>query len=259
MATNGTTKLHALLAVYENLKGQATKVRGELAGTFKGKRSLFEGRRKTFTSNEEANTVPVTEDQQEIQSTVKKEIEWIQPYLARFYDAAYQIDVANTEAKADIETEDGVVLIAGVPTTTLLQLEKRVQELREFIEAIPTLNAEKSFQPDPEKGDGYYKAREIVKTRTKKTKKALVLYPHSDKHPAQTQLIDEDVPIGTILEQEWSALLTPALKAGLLDRAEILYRAVTRARSKANEQEIDVRDKKIGKTLLDFVFEPLTK
>lgn len=259
MATNGMTKLHALLAVYENLKGQASKVRSELQGTFKGKRSLFEGRRKTFTSNDEANTAPVTEDQQEIQSTVKKELDWIQPYLARFYDVAYQIDVANTLATADIETEDGTVLVASVPATTLLQFEKRVQELREFIEAIPTLNPEKSFVPDQEKGDGFYKAREIVKTRTKKTKTALVLYPHSDKHPAQTQLIDEDVPIGTILEQEWSALLTPALKADLVDRAEILYRAVTRARSKANEQEIDVKDKKIGKKLLDFVFEPLAK
>ena len=38
------------------------------------------------------------------------------------------------------------------------------------------------------------------------------------------------------------------------DRVEILMRAVKKARSRANDQEIDVRQNKIGKTLLDYVF-----
>jgi hypothetical protein len=57
--------------------------------------------------------------------------------------------------------------------------------------------------------------------------------------------------------QEWSALITPALKADLLNNADMLYRAVTKARSKANEHEITVEGKEIGAELLDYVFKPL--
>ena len=252
------TKLHDLLAVQDNLKGQANKVRGELLATFKGKRHLFEGRSKTFTSSAEDAVQGGTEEEKtEIQSTVGGEIAWITPYLAKMLDVAYQVDLANTEAKADVVTEDGKNLLAGVPVTTLLQLEKRVNEIKELIEAIPTLDPAKGFVEDKEKGSGYFKARENHKTRTKKGKKLYIKYVATEKHPAQTELLDEDMPIGTVLEQEWSALLTPGQKSELLDRVEILSRAVSKARSKANEQEIDVQEKKIGAKLLEFVFQPL--
>lgn len=70
-------------------------------------------------------------------------------------------------------------------------------------------------------------------------------------------MIDVDKDTGTILEQEWSAMLTPAKKAELLDRVEGIFRAVSSARSKANEHAIEVKDNKIGVELLKYVFEPL--
>jgi len=172
-------------------------------------------------------------------------------------DVAYQVDVANTTAKADIETEDGAIIAKDVPATTLLQLEKRIAEWKDLIVAIPTLDPAKGFQPDPEHGRGHYKAREVSKPRRLKTKKIYIKYQATKEHPAQTELVDEDVPVGTILEQEWSGLVTPALKADLLDRVETLYRAVTKARSKANDLSLDVSGKKLGNDLLDFVFQPL--
>jgi len=96
----------------------------------------------------------------------------------------------------------------------------------------------------------------MVKPRTQKTKKVYIKYDATDKHPAQTELVDEDVPTGTILEQQWSGLITPSLKADLLDRVETLYRAVVKARSKANEHNLE-KQEKIGAELLDYVFKPL--
>lgn len=254
----GTTKLHALLAVYSNMRGQATKLREELQNTFKTKRHLFEGRQKTFISNDE-NTAPVIADKSTIQTSVKEELHgWLLPKLAKYMDLGYRIDIGNTIAKADIETEDGETLAYDVPTTTLLQLEKQIEQIRDLISIIPTLDPAKEFSPDAESGAGHFKARDVTNPRTQKGKRVYTLAQATDKFPAQTQLVDEDIVIGKVLQQEWSALITPAKKAELLDRAEILYRAIAAARSRANEQPLEgVKDKAIGSKLLDYVFRPL--
>lgn len=249
-------KMHEMLAVQSNLSGQSTKLRLELMATFEKKRHLFEETRKTFTPDGEG-AIPQIEEQKDIQTTVEKEIEWISKHLAKSLDVAYQIDLANTNAKANVETEDGDILLKDVPATTLLQLEKRVTEWKDLIAAIPTLDPAKGFKPDVDRGAGIYKAREVSKVRTKKDKQVISLAKATDKHAEQVQLIDVDKPIGKILEQEWSSLITPATKADLLDQVEILYRAVTKARAKANEHQLEGTHK-IGATLLEFVFKPLS-
>jgi hypothetical protein len=201
--------------------------------------------------------VPQVEEQKDIQSTVADEIKWISKHLAKALDVAYQVDLANTSAKADVVLENGETILKGVPATTLLQLEKRVSEWKDLISAIPTLDPAKGFKLDADRGAGIYKAREVQKTRTQKVKEVIQLAKATDKHAEQAQLIDVDKPIGKILEQEWSSLVTPALKADLMDQAEMLYRAVAKARAKANEQTIEVDGNKIGETLLGFVFKPL--
>jgi hypothetical protein len=251
------SKLHELLAVHGSLSGQASKVRQELMVTFNKKRNLFEGRMKSFTPNEEVAGAIAIEEQQDVQSTIAREIEWVSKHLAKAVDIAYQVDTANTIAKADVVTEEDEIVAKDVPATTLLQLEKRVAEWKDLIVAIPTLDPAKGFQPDESSGKGFWKAREVTKMRTRKDKKPLVLYDATDKHPAQTQVLDVDTVVGKILEQEWSGLITPTLKADLLDRVETLYRAITKARSKANEQDVDTKDKKIGADLLEYVFKPL--
>jgi hypothetical protein len=248
------TKLHELLAVETNLENQATKNRGELASTFEKKRHLFEEKRIVFMPNGEGSQ-PVVETQSDIQSTVAKELAWIAPFIAKSLDASFQVADANTRARADIVLDDdaNTVLIAGLPATALLELEKRVAEVAALINAIPTLDPAKGFRPDAAREGGISQARPVVKTRTKKAKKLYVKYDATKEHPAQTELIDEDVPVGTIQEQEWSGLITPARKSELLAKADMLARAVRRARSRANEVEVDLT-KKIGKKLLDFVF-----
>jgi hypothetical protein len=249
-------KLHELLAVESNLSTQANKTRGELIETFHKKRHLFEEKRVTFTPNSE-NAQAVTETQSDIQSTVLKEITWITGVMAKAWDVAHQVDVANTEAIADVVTEDGSTLLTGIPATSLLQLEKRIKEVSDLVAAIPTLDPAKGFQPDTQRGKGIYQARLVNKTRTKKEPKVLELAPATKEHPRQTQVYNEDVPVGAIQELEWSAMLTPAMKSDLLDRCDMLLRAVRKARAKANETDVEVAGNKIGKKLLDYVFQPV--
>jgi hypothetical protein len=249
-------KLHELLAVEGNLANQSNKCRGELLGTFDKKRHHFGEKRVTFTANSEGASA-VTEEQSDIQTTVAKEIEWLAGIMAKAVDASHQIDMANTQARADVITEEGQTVLRAVPATSLLQLEKSLKDVHDLLNAVPTLDPAKGFQPDQDRGKHIFKARDVHKNRTKKIQRPLELSPATEKHPAQVQLITEDVVVGTILEQEWSSLITPALKSELLDRCDILLRAVKRARARANEIELDVAGNKIGKTLLDFVFQPL--
>ncbi len=249
--TKRNPHLHELLAVKKDLKQQADKTRKDLENTFEKKQHHFTGKLKTFTPYGE-DAVSKTEDVLDIQTTVAGELTWLKPYLAKSIDAHFHVARGNMTAAADVVLENGNVMLAGVPASTLLELEDYFEELRGFIQKIPTLDPAKGFHPDADKGKGVFQARPVEKTRTLAQKKVYVLYPHSEKHPAQVQLVDEQVPIGTIREQEWSSMLTPAEKGTLLDRCEQTLRAVKSARARANQIEVDT-SVTIGDTLIGYV------
>lgn len=245
--------LHELLAIESSVKNQADKCREETKDGFEKKRHLYHAKLVTFRSNDEG-VADKTEEQLDLQSTIPEQVDWLREFLENAMDTAYRVAEANTLARGDVTIEGGDTLLEKVPATALLDLEKRVKEIHDFVAAIPTLDPAKGFQPDPERGKGVYKARLEEKTRKKKIQRPLELAAATDKHPAQVQLVSEDVPVGTILTQEWSGLITPAMKATLLARTDTLARAVKQARSRANAQEVP-EGKKVGKVLLDFIFQ----
>lgn len=245
-------KLHELLAVVGNLSGQAEKVRGDLVTTFEKKRHHFTEKVVTFKPSEEGGGEPVTEEQLDLQSTVRKELHWIAGIWSEALDVSATVAEANTRARANVVLDNGKVIFEDLPATALLELEKRLTEIHGLVQTIPTLDPAKGFKPDGQKGEGIYKARDDERTRTKKVQQAIVLYHATPEHPAQTQLISEDVPIGKIVTQEWSGLITPGEKADMLERAEELRRAVKAARSRANE--IEVSQQKIGGKLFRYIF-----
>jgi hypothetical protein len=239
-------KLHELLAVEGQLKGQAESSRKDLRNTFEKKRHLFEEKRVTFHPIGEGKE-PVTETQSDIQTTVRQELAWIADIWGKAVDVSYGVAEANRYAVADVVMDDDTVLLTNVPATALLELEKRMGELQELLAAIPTLDPAKGFKPDGDRGAGIYAAREVRKNRLAKVVKALVKYPATAEHPAQTETYTADEPTGTVHEQEWSALLTPAEKGDLLARVEELRRAVKKARQRANDAELQVLPSVAGK------------
>jgi len=252
-------KLHELLAIETNLANQTQKCRMELINTtFAKKTHHFGSKRVTFTPLTEG-APQETVEQSDIQTTVAKELNWIGAMLMKSWDAAYQIDVLNTVAKADVlMTEDeNQVLLKDVPTTALLQLGHHLQEVHDLLVALPTLDPAKGFEQDPQREKGIYKAREITKPRGKKNQRPMVLYEATKEHPAQVQMVTEDITVGHLLEQEWSSMITPVQKSEMLDRCDKLIRAVKRARSRANEMQLDLSATKIGKALIDYLFQPV--
>lgn len=242
-------RLFELLAVEGSLKAQAASMRADLRTTFEKKRHLFEEKRSTFQSIEEGQPA-VVEAQSDIQSTVRGELAWLASHWVKAMDTSFQVAEGNTRARADVMLDDGTVLLASVPATALLELEKRIGELHELILAVPTLDPAKGFREDTSR-PGIYQAREVVKTRTRKVQEPLVLFPATKEHPAQTQLVSVDRPAGTIREQEWSGLITPAIKSDLLARTEELRRATKQALQRANAVEVTPRS--CGKVVFDFI------
>ena len=247
-------KLHELLAVDGQQKGQADATRKDLGNTFEKKRHLFEEKCTTFQSNEEGK-LPVTETQSDIQSSIQKELKWIADLWSKSLDVSYNVAEANTAARADVVLDDNTILLMDVPATALLELEKRAAEIQELVTRIPTLDPAKGFAQDPDRAAGVYKAREVRKTRTKKTFVPLVLAAATKEHPAQVKEGYEDLPIGTIVEQEWSSLVTPKTKGEMLERAEELRRAIKKARQRANDTDIPTAKlKTVGASIFSFVF-----
>lgn len=244
-------KQHELLPVEKSLNNQADKCRTELMTTFEKKRHLFEEKRTTYRPNAE-NEETTVEHQSDLQSTVRKEISWLSKFMVKALDASYQISKTNCIAKGDIYV-DGELLLKDVPATTLLDLEKRLAEVQSFISAIPTLDPAKGFVEDPQRGEGIYRAREVVKNRTKKDVKVVVRYEATKEHPAQADLVPVENVVGKIYEQEWSGLISPAQKADMLDRVETLSRSVKQARARANEAPVDTSDR-IGEVIFKHIF-----
>ena len=247
------SKLHELLAVESDLRTQAETTRNDLKSTFEKKGHHFTKKVVTFKSSVEG-TPDKVEGQLNLQTTVRKELAWIGEKLAKAMDTGHQIDVANTQATADVVLDDGTPILKGLPSTSLLRLEHRVIEVRDLIHAIPTLDPAKGFAADATEGDGIYRARDEEKPRTEKQFKFVVMVPPTDKHPAQVKELMADMPIGSVVTQEWSSLITVSDKGQMLDRVEELLRAIKKARARANEMEIDVRQNKIGDSVLNFVF-----
>lgn len=247
-------RLHELLAVEGQLKGQAEASRKDLRNTFEKKRHLFEEKRVTYQPDGEGVAATV-ETQSDIQTGVVTELGWIAGIWTKALDASYAIASANRWATADVILDNGTVLLREVPATALLELEKRAGEMQELLSAIPTLDPAKGFTLDTARGANIYQAREVRKKRTKKTFVPLVLAAATKEHPAQVKEGYEDLPVGTLVEQEWSSLLTPAQKGVLLERVEELRRAVKQARQRANDYPLsDDKLPRCGEALFGYVF-----
>lgn len=247
-------KLFELLVVEPQLKAQVQQTRTELRGTFEKKRHLFEEKRVTFASKEEGKP-PVVEEQSDIQSSIVDELEWMAGIWSKAIDTSYQVAEGNTKARANVTLDDGTTtLLENVPATALLELEKRMGELQELIKAIPTLDPAKGFQLDPNHREKHvFIAREVHKNRTQKIQKPIVLYDATPEHPAQTQLISADEVSGTIMQQEWSSLITPARKGILIERVEEIRRALKAALHRANALVMDEPLTIAAKKIFDFV------
>jgi hypothetical protein len=169
--------------------------------------------------------------------------------LTKLFDVTATKDWANCTARADVVV-DGRTILAEVPVTYLLFLEKQLVDLHTFIRKLPVLDAAESWSYDSS-ADCF--ATEPVQTlRTRKVPRNHVKAEATEKHPAQVEVYHEDVTVGYWRTVKFSGALPASRVNELIDRVEKLQAAVKFAREDANGTEVE--DRKVGERVLGYLF-----
>ena len=183
--------------------------------------------------------------------TVMKKLAYVRGHTTRYFNAFAAKERTNQEAKADIVV-DGNTLLADVPATALLGLEKKLAALRDLYGRIPTLDPGIKWQIDPAAEEGVYVcAEDEIRFKTEKTIHSKVLYDATKEHPAQIEKWAQDTPIGRIVITRRCSMLSPADKSKYLGRIDTLIRAVKKARQRANKAEVVKLD--VASAIFEFI------
>jgi hypothetical protein len=225
-------KLNQVIAIEKGIK---TSTKDVIDSEYKAiaHPNLFDGFHKRYKPLAEGGeTFPP--ETKVVQKRAEQSLRLVTDAWTKLFDVTAQKDYANCAARADVVV-DGKPLLTGVPVTYLLFLEKQLVDLRSFVTRLPALDTSETWTHDV--NQGLYVAPVSQTHRTKKVQKALVLYPATDKHAAQTQLITEDEVVGHWDQTKFSAAIAAPEKERLLGRIDQVITAVKVAREAANSAD----------------------
>lgn len=240
-------KLNQIIAIGNGEKSKSKKVITKVYQKL-GKELLFEGLTKTYKPiDEEGEKFP--KEEKLVQYTVKEAIEEVSEALKSMINIVATQDYANCNAKADIIVDDNPIL-KDVPVTHLLFMEKQLEDLNTFVNSLPVLDPSEKWMFSEEAN--YYITEEKETIRTKKTPEVIVKYEATEKHPAQTELIYTDKPVGYWNTIKFSGCISKKDKENMLGKIRKLQNAVKLAREEANSIKVEMKN--YGDAILDYIF-----
>lgn len=240
-------KLNQIIAIQNGRKTQAKEALTQAYHQLQ-KPDLLSGISRTYKPKDESGE-PQPPESKLVQLKVDDVISRVTRELTELFDIVATQDFANCSAKADIKV-DGKTLVAGVPVTHLLFLEKQMTDLQTFIEKLPVLDAGERWGFDA--AQDCYASEPFQTTRTKKVPKSHIKYEATKEHPAQVEMYFEDVTAGTWTTVKFSGAIPANEKNRLLERVRALSDSIKEAREAANG--MDVEKKQIGDVLLGYIF-----
>jgi hypothetical protein len=244
-------KLNQIIAIEKGTKNRVYAAITELHKSAQ-KPDLYYGFSKTYEAKEDGSEQFPPESKKVFLRADDVLLE-TKTLFAEYLDITATKDFANMTAKADVAINDNV-LIKDCPVPFLLFLEKQLTDLRTFVDKMPILDETDDWRRD--KASGLFKTEPTKTHRTAKVIKPIVKYDATPEHPAQTDLITQDVIVGYWNQVKQSGAITRGERRKLLEKIEIVLNAVKSAREEANS--IDAPDKKSGTDLLEFIFAPMT-
>jgi hypothetical protein len=241
-------KLNQINAIVTARKGDAEKQVTELYKLVQ-KDPLFAGRERTYRPLDEVNGQKLPPESQRVQQRVDDMIRQARVKWTELWNLVLTQDTGNQQAKADIIV-DGKALLADVPVTSLLFLDKQVNDLETFLSKLPTPDPAEEWSHDP--NTGLLRSRATESLRTSKEPTVIVKYEATKDHPAQTELFTKDIPVGTWTQILYSGCIPADKKNTILARIRKLQDAIKIAKEQANLFEVERQ--KAGEPLLAFVF-----
>jgi hypothetical protein len=235
-----------VIAIEKSVKSEASR---QLTDLYKAiqKPQLFAGLSRSYQPREEYGD-KLPPESVLVQARVEEALKLAGDILTPLFDVTLAKDEGNTRARASVVV-DGVTIMAAVPATFLLFMEKQVNDLHTFVAHLPVLDPAEDWEPL--RGDTHQTVP--VKTvRTRKVPTPVVMYPHTDKHPAQVERVDVDEPVGDWTLIRYSGAITASRQRELLDRVSKLRLAVREAREEANRAEAGTEE--VGQAIFGYLF-----
>ena len=240
------TKLNQIIAIEKGAKNKAFAEMTEVHHrTLKEK--LLSGISRTYQPrDDEGEKLP--QESSVVQVRVEDVLRELTATLVRHFDVTASKDATNCVAKADLVV-DGRALLAEVPVTYLLFLEKQLVALHTLIAKLPVLDPGEEWSRNA--SANAWATVPAQTTRTKKVPRSFTKAEATEKHPAQVEMYYEDVVVGNWTTTKFSGALPATRVAELLSRVENLQTAVKMAREAANNTE--VVDMAAGKVVFDYL------
>jgi hypothetical protein len=240
-------KLNQIIAVVSTKKADGKTTITEFYHKLK-KPELFTGLIRTY-DNIDVNGEPLPQEQKLIQLTVNDAINIFIEAMTPVFDTTLTQDTANTIAKADVVVDE-VTILKDVPVTHLLFLEKQLTDLQTFISYFPVLDPSQTWNFSND--SNCFVTNESWKYHTKKVSHPLVKYEATDKHPAQVDMVTEDINIGKWKTINQSGAIPAKTQHEYTIKVKKLIEAIKKAREDANS--IQVEDKTEGHKIFKFIF-----
>lgn len=240
-------KLNQLLAIEkqtkENTRKQLTALYQQLQKT-----TLTVGLTRLYSPiDDEGEKFP--DEVSQVQIRVPEVLQEVSRLSADLFNVTFCRDLANCEAKADIEI-DGQVILADVPATYLLWLEKQLTDIHTVVVALPTLSADHTWEFD--ENQNCYRSESSERAKTKKVPKPFVKAEATKEHPAQVDVVHDDVVTGYWQQTSYSGALPRKEAQALRERVEKLLAATKMAREKANL--VDAPKMVASKAIFEYLF-----
>jgi hypothetical protein len=240
-------KLNQVLAVEKAIKVRTYSALTEMHKAAQTA-ALFNGQTRNYTPLKD-DGIPQAPQNQKVQRNAEEMFADAKKLLTDLFDITATKDWGNQTAKANLIV-DGQTILADVPATYLLFLDKQLSDLRDIVTKTTELDGAVDWQKDP--NTGLFRSEPAQTSTTQKVQKALVLHPPTDKHPAQTQLITEDQVIGHWFTVKHSGALPAPRKKELLGKIQKLLDAVKVSLEDANMTRVD--DRQTGNAVLSYIF-----
>ena len=175
--------LHEMIAVKKGVKSRRV---AELTALYHeaSKADLFAGVVKTYKPLDENDPERISDERKLVQRNAREMVRRAADAMTELYDVEATIDVTNANARADIVVDDQV-LVRDVPATTLIFLEKQLEDWVTFLKsfAVPDEAVEWLESEDQ------LRTREALSYRTAKKLQTIRKAPATEKHPDRKSVV----------------------------------------------------------------------
>jgi hypothetical protein len=242
-------KLNQIIAIEKGIK---SRVYSDITDWDKisQKPQLFNGFSKEYRPiDTDGEALPP--ERQRVQYRVRDLLQSVERLCTEYFDITARKDWTNCTACADVKV-NGQTILSEVPVPYLLFLEKQLTDLRTLIGRLPLLDEADDWKVDS--SSGLMRTDEIKTHRTKKVQKPIVLYHATTEHPAQTQIVTEDILAGYWHQTKLSGAMARPDREKLTERVEALLQAVKQAREAANGFDEAEKVPSAGRAIFDYLY-----